>query len=266
VKIVETTAGSVTSTKQFVWGSDKYRQYQSCEERDGSGVLTKKFFDGGQQNTTTKYFYTKDHLGSVREMTDNAGVIQAQYAFDPYGLLSKVQGAQDSDFQYAGYYAHSRSGLNLTRTRAYSGSLAKWLTRDQIGDSSIRLALSLGSEPTNSYVLPMPGISETLAGSNLYRYVRNNPITWTDLDGTVEDGEPNSPERQLACLAKCGAQAAEQFVVCTVIFAFNQPLGLACYVLIPLVLPLCYWQCVNERPLLPPPDEKGFCKRRPRGK
>jgi hypothetical protein len=53
VSIVETTAGSVTSTKQFVWSASSRR-----EERDALGALTKKFFDCGQMNSTTKYFYT----------------------------------------------------------------------------------------------------------------------------------------------------------------------------------------------------------------
>jgi hypothetical protein len=47
--------------------------------------LTKEFDGDGQINSTTKYFYDTDHLGSIREMADNSGVIQAQYAYDPYG-------------------------------------------------------------------------------------------------------------------------------------------------------------------------------------
>jgi hypothetical protein len=64
VSIVETVAGSVTSTKMFVWvGGSR------CEERDGTGAVTKQFFDRGQVNSTTKYLYNKDHLDSIREMS-----------------------------------------------------------------------------------------------------------------------------------------------------------------------------------------------------
>jgi hypothetical protein len=38
-KIVETVSGAVTSTKQFVWCSDRKRSYLACEERDGSGGI-----------------------------------------------------------------------------------------------------------------------------------------------------------------------------------------------------------------------------------
>ncbi len=148
ISIVETTAGSVTSTKQFVWvGSDRK------EERDGSGSLTKKFFGRGQINSTTKYFYDREHLGSVREMTDNSGVIQAQYAFDPFGRVTKISEAIASDFGYAGYYFHSRSGLNLTKTRAYSASLGRFITRDTI---------------------------EERGGVNLFAYVSNMPVQGRD--------------------------------------------------------------------------------------
>ncbi len=88
VSIVETTAGSVTSTKHFVWSMDKKRRYSACEERDGSGTLTKKFFALGQMNSTTKYFYDRDHVGSIREMADNFGSVQAEYAFDPFGRVT----------------------------------------------------------------------------------------------------------------------------------------------------------------------------------
>ncbi len=152
VSIVETVAGSVTSTKQFVWAGSNRK-----EERDGSGALTKKFFERGQMNLTTKYFYDKDHLGTVREMTDNSGVIQAQYAFDPFGRVTKLSEAVASDFGYAGYYSHSRSGLNLTRTRAYASTLGRFINRDPI---------------------------EETGGVNLYSYVGNMPVSFIDGNGT----------------------------------------------------------------------------------
>ncbi len=162
VKIVETVASSVTSTKQFVWCGA-----QRCEERDGSGSLSngKQFFPLGQVNfasgTPTNYFYTQDHPGSIREMTKTVSgttTIEAQYAYDPYGIVTKLQGSQDADFQYAGYYMHAPSGLNLPVYRAYSSSLGRFINRDPIGENG---------------------------GINLYGYVENNPISNVDLMGTV---------------------------------------------------------------------------------
>jgi RHS repeat-associated protein len=165
VKIVETSGGSVTSTKQFVGN----------EERDGSGNLVRQYFGLGQVNFTggtgTPYFLTVDHLGSAREMTDSSGNIVAQYGYDPYGQATKLQGSLDADFQYAGMYMHGRSGLNLTWFRQYSSQLGRWLSRDPIGES---------------------------AGSNLYSYCGNNPMSGIDTLG-LDAGypwmaDPNAPQ------------------------------------------------------------------------
>jgi hypothetical protein len=37
-------------------------------------------------------YYSRDHLGSVREMTDSSGNIQARYDYDPHGRVNPIQG------------------------------------------------------------------------------------------------------------------------------------------------------------------------------
>ncbi len=70
--------------------------------------------------------------------------------------VTKIQGSQNSDFQYAGYYYHAPSGLNLTLNRAYNSSLGRWISRDPIGEAG---------------------------GINLYAYTSNSPIMKIDLTG-----------------------------------------------------------------------------------
>ncbi len=152
VSIVETVGGSVTSTKQFVWCGD-----QRCEERDGSGTLTKQFFAMGQTLSASNYFYMFDHLGSIRGMTDSSGNVVAQYQYGMWGEPTQTVGTISADFGYAGYYVHQPSGLNLTRTRAYSPVLGRFINRDTIGERG---------------------------GINLYDYVNNNPASFTDPNGT----------------------------------------------------------------------------------
>ena len=69
----------MTSTKQFVWCPG---EPQPCEERDGSDSVTKRFYAQGEQIGSTNYYYTRDHLGSIREVTDNSGAVQARYDYD----------------------------------------------------------------------------------------------------------------------------------------------------------------------------------------
>lgn len=141
-KIVETRSGSVTSTKQFI----------GEEERDVSGAVTRQFFGRGEVISGTPYFFTFDQLGSVKEMTDASGTVQAEYAYDPYGRKIRISGSLDADNQYAGMYLHAPSGLYLTMHRAYAPSLGIWLKRD-----------------------PADGAS--------YGYVNGNPISRNDPSG-----------------------------------------------------------------------------------
>lgn len=150
-KIIEQSGGSTTSTKQLVWCGQS-----RCEERNGAGTVAKKFFQHGQTISGLSYFNSLDHLGSIRELTDSSGTIQAQYAFDPYGRVTKLQGSLSADFQYAGYYTHAQSGLNFTRTRAYNCTNGRWISRDPVNE---------------------------LGGINLYLYVYGNPINFLDPTG-----------------------------------------------------------------------------------
>ena len=99
------------------------------------------------------YYYTRDHLGSIREVTDAIGVLQAQYDYDPYGKSVVVAGNMNVDFGYTGHYFHAPSSLNLTLYRAYNPALGRWLSRDPIGERG---------------------------GLNLYGYVFNSPIQLID--------------------------------------------------------------------------------------
>lgn len=138
----------MTSTKQFVWC-----EQDRCEERDISGSLLKNFLGYGELIGPSKFFWVNDHISSIHQFTDNSGLIQAEYLFDLFGRVSKVNEVVAVDFNYSGYYVHSRSGLNLTLTRSYNSALGRWLSRDKIGERS---------------------------GTNLYAYVKNSPSLFGD--------------------------------------------------------------------------------------
>lgn len=105
------------------------------------------------------YFYTKDHLGSVREMTTEDGTIEARYDYDPYGRMTKIINNKESDFAYAGYYNHQTSCLFLTLFREYNASVGRWISRDPMGEGG---------------------------GVNLYDYVLNSPINSYDPFGLID--------------------------------------------------------------------------------
>src|SRR5260221_866395 len=149
VRIVEKTNGIAQSDKRFLWCG-----LVLCEERDSTGVnVTKRFFEHGEQISGNNYFFTRDHLGSLREMTDSVGSIHARYDYDSWGRRTKIQGDLEADFAFTGHYYHQSSGLHLALFRAYDAQTARWMSRDPVEESG---------------------------GLNLYKYCENNSVVWID--------------------------------------------------------------------------------------
>jgi len=162
-KITEYTNGTVTSKKLYFWLGGSI----VCE-RDGlvSGFpITKHYFGQGVLQGTTKLFYTTDHLGSVRELVDDAGTVQAQYRYTTYGERTKESGNLESDFGWAGLWHHGPSGLDLATYRIYDSANKRWISRDPLGEG---------------------------VDYNLYRYCGNSPITWVDPDGLQPVPSPSA--------------------------------------------------------------------------
>ena len=147
-KIVEKTRSTINSTRKFVW-----QGLEKLEFRDATDAVTQRNFAQGQYVGTTAYFYTRDHLGSIREMFTGGGTVVARYDYDPYGRSTTVLGTTPTDFNFTGLYRHSKSNLDLAVYRAYDPDLARWLSRDPIAEKG---------------------------GLNLYGYVFYNPVNLDD--------------------------------------------------------------------------------------
>ena len=150
---------SAASVKAFVWCGNRI-----CEERDATGsTTTKRYFAEGEQRVggadAGNYYYSRDHLGSVREVTDSNGNLVARFDYDPWGKESVTAGNMNFDFGFTGHYFHQPSGLNLSPNRAYSSALGRWITRDLLKNA------------------------ELSQGPNLYGYVANDPVNLADALG-----------------------------------------------------------------------------------
>ena len=96
------------------------------------GASTKRYYSQGIRESNGALLYTvKDHLGSVRAVFDNAGAMQSQYQYDPYGARTLLAGSYLSDLGYAGYL---NGPFLLAPLRAYDPSTGRWLSRDPVAE------------------------------------------------------------------------------------------------------------------------------------
>ena len=154
-KIFEKTGATINSRRKFVWVGT-----EMVEFRDASDAVTQRNYRQGQYVGTTAYFYTRDHLGSIREMFTGGGTVVARYDYDPYGRSTTVLGTTPTDFNFTGLYRHAKSGLDLATYRAYDPDLGRWINKDPIAERG---------------------------GLNLYAYVANHPLSGTDALGLEAD-------------------------------------------------------------------------------
>ncbi|MFN5579297.1 MAG: RHS repeat domain-containing protein, partial [Akkermansiaceae bacterium] len=159
VRVIEKSAANATiSDKRYLWAGGN----QPTEERDSSGTtVLKRYFPQGEQIPAAaapldKLFYTKDHLGNIRELTDSNGALQTRYDYDMWGKRVKLFGTLDTDVGFTGHHHHAKSGLVLTWVRAYDAEVGRWLSADPLGEAG---------------------------GINLYGYVGGNPINLIDPTG-----------------------------------------------------------------------------------
>jgi RHS repeat-associated protein len=156
--------GSEVSNRRFLWCDDEI-----CEERTPAGAVAKRFFAQGMKVETGAaagiFYYTRDHLGSVREVTDSGGKILARYSYDPFGRQTRLTGDLDAEFGFAGMFWTVEASLNLTKFRAYDPNIGRWLSRDPLENA------------------------EVAQGPNLYVYAGNDPVNRIDPTGTITKSE-----------------------------------------------------------------------------
>jgi len=145
----QTQTLQVTSDNKYIWDG-----VEIAEKRDVTGgiVLQRYYSQGFVDSDGTPLYYTRDHLGSIRELTDGTQAVRARYDYDPYGRMTKVgSGDRDSSFGYTGHFWHGPSGLDLTFYRAYDPNHGRWISRDPIEETGgVNLYDYVGNEPIDS--------------------------------------------------------------------------------------------------------------------
>jgi len=112
-------------------------------------------------------FYQTDQLGSIRLLTDEAGIVRGTFSYDAYGNNVGSTGSYSASLRYAGQYIDTESGLIYLRARYYDPTTAQFLSRDP--------ALGASRSP--------------------YGYVRDNPLNRTDASGLIDAGRLSTDQR-----------------------------------------------------------------------
>lgn len=136
-----------------------YDGLQPIAEYDGTtGALNTRFvfaagFDEPVVEVTsggTKSFFHSDQLGSVVAKTDDTGAVTNRYEYGPFGESTTLTG---TTFGFTGQRYDAETGLYNYKFRYYSSTIGRFLQPDPIG---------------------------YFDDLNLYSYVGNQPINFTD--------------------------------------------------------------------------------------
>ena len=107
-------------------------------------------------------WFTADHLGSIRELIDDAGRVVNQMQYDSFGkMVLQSNTLTTTRFGYAGREYDVDADLLYLRARYYDPNRARFISEDPLG-----LAVD----------------------ANTYAYVANNPISHTDPFGLAPFG------------------------------------------------------------------------------
>ena len=88
--------------------------------------------------TSDKYYYLKDHLGSIRVVVDTVGEIVSYSDYDPWGMIlngrSSNYGFADDKYKFTSKELDQETQYYHYTWRPYDGRVARWLQVDPLTD------------------------------------------------------------------------------------------------------------------------------------
>ena len=125
------------------------------------------FYDASGMPFAVKYngdmcYYITNLQGDVMSIVDAQGAVVASYSYDPYGNVLTATGtlAETNPLRYRGYYFDTESRLYYLQSRYYDPIMGRFINADAQFDGNAGLA-----------------------GSNLFSYCANSPVSLKDISG-----------------------------------------------------------------------------------
>ncbi|MEO1005008.1 MAG: RHS repeat-associated core domain-containing protein [Cyanobacteria bacterium J06638_38] len=185
------SSGDVIERNEYTYDVNDNRIAKSVDaDGDGSGAAVVERFvhDGaeialvfdGDGNQTERYFHgvgidevlavekandeviwaLADHQGTVRVLMDSTGAVVNQISYDSFGnVTAQTNTGVSFRFGYTGREFDPETGLYYYRARYYDPEVGQFISQDAIGFNA--------------------------GDMNLYRYVTNSPINYSDPSGNV---------------------------------------------------------------------------------
>ena len=163
--------------------------------------------DRGPSTSSFEYLH-RDHLGSVRSVTDESGAELAVLAHDPYG------GRRRTDWT-AGLTAASSTALVGTHGRRVSRGFTGHEHLDRTG--LVHMNGRVYDPQLGRFLSPDPVVADPSGsqGWNLYSYVGNNPLSRTDPTGLIQAGAMCNISTYVFCMDGGGGGGAARTVTVT---------------------------------------------------
>jgi len=131
------------------------------EEVDGSGNVLARYVQApgvdqplAQTRSGATSYYEADGLGSVTSLSNSSGALANTYTYDSYGKITASTGTLTNPFQYTAREFDPETGIYEYRARYYNPQIGRFISEDPIGFAG--------------------------GQANLYAYVGNDPIDFTD--------------------------------------------------------------------------------------
>ncbi len=160
----EITETALTTVTQYIYDNEDI-----LLELDGSNNIVARYSHGldldeplimvrdldasGTFEISERFFYHADGLGSIAELTDSTGVTVRTYVYDSFGKIVQEIGPLANPYTYTGREFDRETALYFYRARYYDATTGLFISEDPIGFAG---------------------------GINLYSYVENNPIRFSD--------------------------------------------------------------------------------------
>lgn len=115
-----------------------------------AGLATDEYFTRSDVGSGITSYFISDDLGSVIALADAAGIVQTQYAYEPFGKTVTTGMSNANTFQFTAR-ENDGTGLYFYRARYYHPELSRFISEDPIGfeGGDINLFAYVGNDPIN---------------------------------------------------------------------------------------------------------------------